>query len=194
MRDSHRRRFLKQSAGVLSALAATRCAPGPAGEPTAPPLDRDRLLALGAVVLPVGALGRDGVERVVSGFAKWLDEFLPVAELDHPYGDDEILYGPADPKPRFRADLEALDLEAAKRFGRSFTEASEEERQTIVRLQVRGMTRGSLPSPGEARHVAVGLLSYFYATSEANDLCYEAAIQRWECRGLDTARDKPGPR
>lgn len=194
MKDSPRRRFLKQSAGVLSALAATRCAPPPAGETTLPALDRKRLIALGSVVLPVGALGRDGVERVVRGFVKWAEEFLPAAELDHPYGGDEILYGPADPKPRFRADLEALDLEAQKRYGRSFVSASDEERHTIVRLQIRGMTKGSLPSPGEARHVAVGLLSYFYATSEANDLCYQAAIERWECRGLDTASRKPESR
>ncbi len=39
--------------------------------------------------------------------------------------------------------------------------------------------------------MATGLLAYFYASSEANDLCYRAKIGRHECRGLANLSDPP---
>ena len=127
--DKPRRRFLKQSAALVSSMAgmaASECAPSgegcaPSGE--APPsvssassreLERTTLEALGRIVLPKRALGDEGVSSVLDGFATWLSGFEAVAELDHPYlWTDEIAYGPPDPAPLWRSQLEALELEAA---------------------------------------------------------------------------------
>jgi hypothetical protein len=41
-----------------------------------------------------------------------------------------------------------------------------------------------LPERPEGRHVAADLMAFFFRSSEANDLCYRAAIGRDTCRGL----------
>ncbi len=43
------------------------------------------------------------------------------------------------------------------------------------------------------RHVAVGLLAYFYATPAATDLAYRAKISRHTCRPLAYASRRPRP-
>ena len=97
MSHEHRRLFLKKSATIVSGLAAASCAPPreAANVGASTSLDRPTLDAVGRVVLPKGALGDEGVVRVLDDFVKWLDAFEPVAELDHPYlWTDEIAYGP----------------------------------------------------------------------------------------------------
>src|SRR5437867_2683704 len=109
---STRRRFLKQSAAALTAAGAL---PVPVelfaqAQRAKPAIPQESLLALAEVVLPVSELGKEGTAKVLSGFQAWLDGFEPAAELDHPYlSSSEIQYGPPDPRPRWQAQLEALD-------------------------------------------------------------------------------------
>ncbi|HLE69933.1 MAG TPA: hypothetical protein VJH87_09650, partial [Vicinamibacteria bacterium] len=129
------------------------------------------------------------------GFRKWLDELEPVAELDHAYiSTDEILYGPPDPEPLWTAQLEALELEAEKRHEASFAAVPREEQETLLRRQLPPNPGAALPDPARAPHVALGLLAYFYQTSEANDLCYERAIEKTTCRGVESGAVEPPAR
>jgi len=195
MANAPRRRFLKSSAGLVSGLALSSCTPGERAAPAVGPvLDRTTLDALAEVVLPKTALGESGVGRVVAGFVAWLDGFEPVAERNHPYlWTDDILYGPADPGPQWASQLSALELESDKRHGMRFPELSASERHSILSNQLPGNLESDLPYAGDAAHVAVGLLAYFYQTPEANDLAYGAAIEKQTCRGLDTGPDEPAP-
>lgn len=191
MTKNPRRAFLKQSAAIVSGLTLSSCdSTRPAG-PTA--LDARMLEALGESVLPASTLGASGVARVVADFEKWLQGFEPVAERDHGYLTSEIEYGPPDPAPRWRSQLEALELECQKRHGKSFAELQAKERQVLLRKQIRRDPLDRLPDAAEARHVAVGLLAHFYTTPEANDLCYQAEIAQYSCRGLQSAPGKPAP-
>lgn len=194
MTNSRRRSFLKSSAGLVSGLAISGCRPESTAtsEAAAETLPRATLDALAEIVLPESALGADGVSRVVEGFGEWLAGFEPVAERNHAYlWTDEIHYGPPDPAPRFRAELEALELESTKRHETSFTDLTRGERRAILERQLPKDAPRDLPYAGDATHVALGLLAYFYQTSEANDLGHQAAIERQTCRGLDTAPDEP---
>lgn len=203
MTDSDRRSFIVKSATVVSAASLSGVAfPAKAGgERTVEQgsklrLDQEMLRAVGQVVLPAAALGEDGVTRVVADFERWLAEYEPVPELNHGYlnrGLAEIRYGPPDPGPRWSAQLEALDIEAQKRFGKAFPELQEENRRSLISRQIRRDPLERLPNATQARHVAVGLLAYFYATPEANDLCHEVAIRRYTCRGLEEGGEKPAP-
>ena len=202
MSQEHRRLFLKKSATIVSGLAAASCAPSRETVPVGASsilgilgsLDRTTLDAVGRVVLPKGALGDDGVARVLDDFVKWLDAFEPVAELDHYYlWNDEIAYGPHDPGPLWRSQLEALELEAQKRHESSFSAVDVRLQEAILHRQLPRETAQDLPYAGDAPHVAIGLLAYFYRTSEANDLGYGAAIEKQTCRGLDTSPDEPKP-
>ena len=192
-----RRRFLKQSAALLSSMAgmaASGCAPSGQGSASSPGIERSTLEALGRVVLPKSALGDEGISSVLDGFLDWLAGFEAVAELDHPYlWTDMIAYGPPNPAPLWTSQLEALELEAKKRHDKRYPDLSAEEQQVILDRQLPKDFGPDLPDAGSASHVAVGILAYFYRTSEANDLGYGAAIERQTCRGLDTGPDEPAP-
>jgi hypothetical protein len=159
------------------------------------PISQQVLRAVGEVVLPTSELGKDGIDKVVSGFQSWLDGFQPVAELDHPYlSSSEIQYGPPDPRPRWQAQLEAFELEAQKKYGGGFVELGIRERRQMIEHGMRDDRLDRLPAPAEAHHVATGLLAYFYATPEATDVCYDAAIGRFGCQGLEAGVQKPSAR
>ena len=198
MTDTDRRDFIKKSAAAAAALGITGTeatasqAPTPTGE--TPPAET--LRAVAGAVLPASDLGPDGIDQVVTDFEAWIDGFEPVAEMPHGYlnrGLANIRYGPPHPGPRWAAQVEALELEAAKRHQSTFAELSIEDRRTLIQGQLGRDELGLLPSPGQARHVAVGLMAYFYAGSEATDLCYRASIGRFKCRGLATLGREPQP-
>lgn len=190
-RENSRRTFLKQSASLFSALAAARCAPDRPARPVDAALDTAQLEALADAVLPVSQLGADGVRRVAAAFLSWLKRFEPVTEQPHGYGSAEVRYGPPDPAPRWAAQLEALDLEAERRHGQSFAALPVTARRDLIAAQLG--RDGDLPRPARAEHIAVGLLAYFYGTSEATDLCYRARIGRETCRGLEVLPEEPAP-
>lgn len=196
MSENARRTFMKTGAALASALALPSCAPEISKETPAAPVDRpETLAAIAGIVLPAASLGEEGVRRVVEGFGKWLKELEPVAELDHVYVyTDEIPYGPPDPEPMWRAQLEALELEAEKRHDASFAAIPREEQEAMLRRQLPPNPGAGLPDPARAPHVALGLLAYFYQTSESNDLCYERAIERTTCRGVESGASEPPAR
>jgi hypothetical protein len=210
--NESRRSFLKRSAALVSGAALSGCAspspePGtgvgagadvdaltaiPSGSGPALTDDYGVLEALARAVLPRDALGDDGVLRIVNSFRDWLSRFQANAELDHPYlYTDEILYGPPHPAPVWGAQLEALELEATERHGSPFRDLDVEQQSELVADQLPGDLEGSIRDAGSSPHIALGLLAYFYSTSEANDLGYEAAIEKQTCRGLESAPQKP---
>lgn len=222
MTNRDRRDFLKKSAAAAAALgiSATEAAATPAGAKPATPTPTGgtpaaatgtaarstsaamqstsaaTLRALGDAVLPTADLGDDGVERVVASFEAWIDGFEPVAEMPHGYlsrGLAEINYGPPHPGPRWASQIEALELEAGKRHRAAFSALTIDQRRALIEGQLERGEYDRLPNPAQARHVALGLLAFFYDSSEANDLCYRAAIGRHMCRGLSGLGDEPPP-
>lgn len=167
------------------------------------------LMAVGEVVLPRDELGAEGVRRQVEQFERWSRDFEPVAELDHPYlSSDELRYGPPDPRPNWRAQLEALDAETRLRWQTAFHSVPLEQRRLLIEREIDRLaparttktdataeSPAALPFPfaAEAPHVAIALLSWFTSTSFANDLCYGSAIGRHECRGLPSVEQRPAP-
>jgi hypothetical protein len=194
MADNPRRRFLKASAGAISGLALGSCTDEQAVKPSvADSLDLPTLEALGRIVLPRTALGDTGVTRAIDEFLTWLDGFEPVSERDHSYDSVDVLYGPPHPAPLWKVQLEALTIEATKRFAAPYTEISETRQREILERQLPGYLPEDMPYAGAATHVAIGLIAWFYATREANDLALQAKIGRQTCRGLESGPDKPAP-
>lgn len=201
-----RRAFLKRAAGALpgaaiaGSLGVAGCAPegGADGDAGAGGSDgalaEEPLRALAEVALPTGALGSGGTEAAVEGFVVWVEGFEPAAELDHPYLTGELRYGSAHPGPRWAAQLEAMELESRRRSGLALAERPERERRAIVEDAIRAEASLSPPGdPARADHVVVGLLAWFYGTSEANDLCYRAEVGRHACRGIGSLPNEPAP-
>ncbi len=198
MSEQDRRTFLKRAAcavpgaAVAASLGVTACTPEgetPPARPTTGTLPTAPLRAVANVVLPSGVLGEDAMAAAVGGFMDWVEGFEPAAELDHPYLTGELRYGPPHPGPRWAAQLEAMDLESQRRSGLALAELGAEERRRVVE---RALSGGSLPGrPALADHVALGLLAWFYRSSEANDLCYGAEVGRHLCRGIASLPGEP---
>lgn len=195
MNGNSRRKFLKESAAALSAMGLPTAAAAAQRQASMPRLSPDILRAVAEVVLPSRELQAEGIARVLAQFDEWIAGFQPVAELEHPYlSSPEVRYGLPHPQPRWQAQLEALDIEAQKEHGAGFARLAAGDRRRMIERQVRAENADRLPAaPAEAAHFVIGLLAFFYSTPEANDLCYEAEIKRWGCRGLETGPQKPGP-
>jgi len=194
MADVPRRRFLKASAGVVSGLALTSCGEeSPEIAQAAPGLDRTTLDALARIALPYGALGDAGTLRAVDEFLAWLDGFEPVAERDHGYGTSDVAYGPPHPAPLWASQLEALNLEADKRYATPYAMLDPTRQRQVLEHQLPQHLTDELPYAGAAPHIAIGLIAWYYATPDANDLVLQARVGKQMCRGLDSAPRKPEP-
>lgn len=198
-----RRGFLKKAAVALSALSlplsACRGEDGdpPSGGEMGEGLAGELLEALADASLP-SEIGPAGRREAAVAFRAWLDDFEPVAELNHDYGSQAVHYGPEDPAPRWSSQLAALELVARRREDAGFAELPADRRRELIRRRVpepAGDAAGEgLPgNPAEAEHVAVGLLAWFYGRPEAADLGYRARIGRYTCRPLGESGDRPAP-
>ncbi len=187
MPDINRRGFVGSVAASVPIAAASRHL---LRSGKSAPLDDALMGALGHSLLPT-ELGSDNVDRVIDEFQQWLEQYGADAELNHAYGTSEIDYTPGDPTSRWQEQLDGLNGEAQRRFGASFVDLDVDTRRGIIRPQIADDRLDRLPRPYRARHVAVGLLAYFYASPEATDLCYKAAIGKNKCRPLRRSPDEP---
>ena len=177
-----RRTLLRWSASLGSAIrffglrAWAQTADFPAGQ-------EDTLGALAAVVLP-SELGPSRIRDIARRFELWVRDYRPGAEMDHGYGFTRLRTKPASPAPAYLRQLEdlrpaLLNEDAAAR--RQAVEAALEEAKLT-----------DLPRTPDGRHVAADLMAFYFRSSDANDLCYGAAIGRDLCRGLKGS-DNPPP-
>ena len=190
MTDIDRRRFVKCVAAVVPAAALIRPTASNTSESIVPPLDDELLHALGEAILPT-ELEAAALTRVIADFQSWLEAYEPNAEMNHGYGTGEIRHTPDDPAPRWESQLGVLESEAQRRLGGSFGAADLEARREMVRVQLANDDTSRLPRPYTARHVAIGLLAYYYGTPEASDLCYRRAIGKNDCRPLARSPEEP---
>ncbi len=191
-----RRTLLGRLLAALPALPALRNLPGAQAvrQGDQDGLDPNLLSALAEVVLPANELGPDGLERAVGEFRSWSSGFGPEAELDHPYlWSDELRFGPRDPRPGWREQIELYDRTANEKHGSDFAELELAARRSLVESRLAGRVPESLGHAGETEEVALALMAWFLATPWANDLCYRAEIGRHECRGLPTVGEEPPP-
>jgi hypothetical protein len=105
--------------------------------------------------------------------------------MDHGYGVTRLRVKASSPAPAYLAQLELLhqplaDLDPSAR--RRAVEAA------LERANVR-----DLPRFPDGRHIISDLLSFYFHSSDANDLCYRAAIRRDSCRELEGSDNPPPP-
>lgn len=96
---------------------------------------------------------------------------------------------PPSPMRRYPSQLVALDREAGGR-GR-FAALPAGSRRAIVERAIAAAGVDRLPTRPDGGHVATDLMAYFFWSSRANDLCYQADIGREDCRGLAGSEQAP---
>ncbi|SPE32602.1 conserved exported hypothetical protein [Candidatus Sulfopaludibacter sp. SbA3] len=134
------------------------------------------LRALAAIVLPA-ELGVDGIRRVADAFAVWVRDYRPGAGMDHGYGFTRLRTKPPSPAATYLKQLQEL-----RGGGRDAVLAAMEAGKITA-----------MPMTPDGRHVASDLMAFYFRSSEANDLCYRAAIGRDQCRGLAGSDQPPAP-
>ena len=142
------------------------------------------LHALAAVVLPA-ELGAEGIDRTADAFVLWVRNYRAGAEMDHGYGNTRLRSKPASPATSYLRHLEALRP--------ALLSGELDSRRAAVAAALEKAGIADLPRTPDGRHVATDLMAFYFRSSDANDLCYRAAIGRDRCRGLDNSEQAPAP-
>ena len=166
-----RRTALQWLAGMGSSFRAW-------SQSTAFPGDQAATLKeLAALVLP-SSLGRAGTDQIAAKFERYVREYRPGADTEHGYGFTRVRPKPPSPAAAYLSQLAALPMPLT----RAAVEAA------IEKAQIK-----ELPRLPEGQNVITDLMSFYFRGAEANDLCYQAAIQRETCRGLAGSSKVPKP-
>lgn len=148
--------------------------------------------ALGDAVLP-SELGTAGIAAAVADFQRWIAGYREGAELTHGYGTSRLQFSGPTPATRWATQLDALDAAARRAHGAPFAALAVPQRRTLVQAELDALKADRLPAVEKAPHVALALLAHFYGSTLANDLCYESAIGRLQCRPLAQSPRRPLP-
>ena len=142
-------------------------------------------------VLPA-SIGEDRVRSVVEGFVAWTRAYQEGVALAHGYGHPRLQKSGPSPVPGYVAQLAALDAAARAKGGRFAALDLETRRALIDAAFVKAGVRG-LPARPAGQHVVVDLMAFYFRSSQANDDCYRALIQREVCRPIQITTRRPAP-
>jgi hypothetical protein len=142
-------------------------------------------------VLP-GSIGAARVRSVTVGFVAWVRGYREGAAMAHGYGHPRLQKTGPSPAATYIAQLAALDR-AARGHGASFSALDLETRRSLLDAAVTSAGVRGLPNRPAGQHVIVDLMAFYFRSTEANDDCYRATIQREVCRPIQITTRKPEP-
>jgi len=193
-----RRTLLQRAAAVMAML----------------PLDRIRIFAqpreltpeavamlheVAATVLPA-SIGAARIRDVADQFVAWTRGYREGVALAHGYGHPRLVKSGATPAPAYIRQLAALDAEAvrhgsgqARARGAAWAALDPEARRTILDQALAQAGVRALPPRPMGQHVVADLMAFYFRSSEANDLAYNALINREICRPIAITTRKPEP-
>jgi hypothetical protein len=141
------------------------------------PKQRAALVEVASLVLP-SALGSGGFEDIAQKFERYVREYRAGADTDHGYGVTHVVSKPPSPARTYARQLSLLP-------------------SPVTRISIEQLLRQTnakeLPRVPDGKNVIVDLMSFYFRSSDANDLCYSAAIGRDDCRGLAGSELPPPP-
>jgi len=157
------------------------------------------LQAVAATVLPA-SIGDATIRDVSDKFVAWTRGYREGVALAHGYGHPRLVKSGASPVPGYVRQLAALEAEALRRSsGRARAKGSRwaaldlETRRAILDAALAQAGVRSLPPRPMGQHVVADLMAFYFRSSEANDLAYNALINREVCRPIAITTRKPEP-
>ncbi len=144
-----------------------------------------------ATVLP-SAIGRKGQDEAVDNFLRWIRDYREGVPLSHGYGEPRLVRSGPSPAPGYRKQMEALQAAAQARGGR-FGALPIDVRRTVLDEVFKAADVRNLPGRPDGRHVVADLMSHYFRSSAANDLCYNARIGRHTYRAIRVSTVRPAP-
>ena len=146
---------------------------------------------IATTVLPA-SLGADRVRGTVDRFVQWTRGYREGVPLAHGYGHPRLQKTGASPVPGYVSQLAAIESEARTRGGR-FSTLDLETRRALLDAALAKTNVRNLPPRPLGQHVVADLMAFYFRSSEANDECYRAMIQREVCRPILITTRKPEP-
>jgi hypothetical protein len=147
---------------------------------------------LALTVLPV-TLGDKGVRGVSDKFVAWTRGYREGVALAHGYGHPRLQKSGPSPVPVYISQLAELAA-AAKAKGARWSALDPETRRSILDAAFAKAGVRNLPPRPIGQHVAADLMAFYFRSSEANDACYQALINREVCRPIAITTRKPEPK
>lgn len=182
---------------TAAALAATggsaQDLPAPAMAVDFLPRGLESLGTVAEAVLPA-ELGAGGQGEALTAFMAWIRDHEPGRYLEHGYGRTRVAKTTAAPVDKYPAQLQALDAAAQRQHGKAFAALDLAARRALIAADFGALKIDSMDGPPSGGHVAADLMSHYFSSVEANDLCYEAEIGRDSCRSLEGSSERPEPR
>jgi hypothetical protein len=146
---------------------------------------------IAATVLPA-SLGAAKVRDVADKFVAWTRGYREGVALTHGYGHPRLVKSGASPVPAYIRQLAALQAEAQAK-GANWRALDIETRRAILDAALTQAGVRSLPPRPLGQHVVADLMAFYFRSSEANDLAYNALINREVCRPIAITTRKPEP-
>ena len=144
-----------------------------------------------ATVLP-SAIGNTGQQAAVDNFLRWIREYKEGVALSHGYGNPRLEKTGPSPAPTYTTQLIALQRDAQSRGGR-FGALPIELRRELLDAAFKAADVRNLPGRPDGKHVVSDLMTHYFRSSEANDLCYNARIGRNTYRAIRVTTVRPQP-
>jgi hypothetical protein len=144
-----------------------------------------------ATILPA-SIGAAKIREVADKFIAWTRGYREGVALAHGYGHPRLVKSGASPVPAYIRQLAALDAEARARGGKWQTLDVEARRAILDAAFAQAGVR-ALPARPIGQHVVADLMAFYFRSSEANDLAYNALINREVCRPIAITTRKPEP-
>ncbi len=143
-------------------------------------------------VLP-SALGPARVRAIVDKFVAWTRGYREGVPLAHGYGHPRLVRSGPTPVPGYLSQLAALEDEARTR-GVGWPAMNQETRRAILDAAFTKAGVRNLPPRPTGQHIVADLMAFYFRSSEANDDCYNAIINREVCRPIAITVRKPEPK
>lgn len=149
------------------------------------------LREVAATALP-SSIGRQGQDRAVDDFLKWLQDYKEGVALSHGYGDPRLVKSGPSPSGGYSRQIAALQQAAAARGGR-FGSLPLASRRELLDEAFKAAEIRNLPARPDGKHVVADLMAHYFRSSGANDLCYNARIGRNTFRAIRVTTVRPQP-
>jgi hypothetical protein len=140
-------------------------------------------------VLPA-SIGADRVRATVERFVAWTRGYREGVAMTHGYGHPRLQKTGASPVSKYLTQLVALDADARAQ-GAPFAALGLEQRRALLDAAFAKAGVRGLPSRPAGQHVVADLMAFYFRSSEANDDCYRALIQREVCRPIEVTVRRP---
>src|SRR5437667_8780691 len=142
-------------------------------------------------ILPA-SLGSARIGDIVDKFIVWIRDYREGVPLSHGYGHPRLQKTPPSPVPRYVSQLAAIDADARAK-GARFPALDTESRRAILDAALTKAAVRNLPQRPAGDHVVADLMAFYFRSTDANDYCYGAMIQRGVCRPIAITTSRPAP-